>query len=121
MQNLALSELRGPGAGVSSLGWPFGQRLERELARVRREWRISRSLTLSELVDTYLAQHDVQQVTIAKLRWLLRKATAAFGELRVGELSPHEIAAWRMTLAPGHRFEATQAPGRCSTAPSPGG
>jgi integrase len=82
--------------------------LERELERVRRE-RISRSLTLSELIDTYLAQHDVQRVTIAKLRWLLSKAIAAFGDCRLGDLTSQEIAAWRMTLAPGHRFEATQA------------
>ena len=33
--------------------------LERELERVRRERRIPRSLTLSELVESYLAQHDV--------------------------------------------------------------
>jgi hypothetical protein len=44
--------------------------LERKLERVRRERRIPRSLTLSELVESYLAQHDVQQVTINKLRWL---------------------------------------------------
>jgi integrase len=61
------------------------------------------------LVDEYLAQHDVQPVTIKKLRWLLSKALAAFGDRRVGELTSHEIAAWRMTLLPGHRFEATQA------------
>src|SRR6266566_9214276 len=42
--------------------------LERELERVRRERRISRSPTLAELVETYLAQHDVQPVTIEKLR-----------------------------------------------------
>jgi integrase len=83
--------------------------LERELERVRRERRIPRSLTLSELVESYLTQHDVQHVTIEKLRWLLEKATAVFGERRIGELTSQEIAAWRMTLAPGHRFEATQA------------
>src|SRR2546430_4195664 len=44
-----------------------------------------------------------------KLRWLLAKATAAFGDRRLSELRPHEIAAWRMTIPPGHRFEATQA------------
>src|SRR5215218_7789775 len=54
--------------------------LERELERVRRERRIPRSLTFAELVEVYLAQHDVQPVTIAKLRWLLGKAVAAFGE-----------------------------------------
>ncbi len=83
--------------------------LERELDRLRRERRIPRSLTLSELVETYLAQHDVQPVTIEKLRWLLSKAIAVFGDRRVGELTSQEIAEWRMTLSPGYRFEATQA------------
>jgi hypothetical protein len=57
----------------------------------------------------YLAQHDAQPETIAKLRWLLSKATAAFGESPIIELAPAEIAAWRMTIPYGHRFEATQA------------
>jgi hypothetical protein len=83
--------------------------LERDLERVRRERRIPRSLTVAELIETYLAQHDVQRVTIEKLRWLLSKATALFGDRRVGELTSQEIAAWRMTLSPGCRFEATQA------------
>src|SRR5262249_53263887 len=83
--------------------------LERELERLRRERRITRRLTLSELVDTYLKQHDVQPVTIEKLRYLLSKATAVFGDRFVGELTAEEIAAWRMTLSPGYRFEATQA------------
>src|SRR5919108_2555269 len=83
--------------------------LERELERLRRERRVSRSLTLAELVETYLAQHDVQAVTIEKLRYLLSKATAVFGDRKVGELTSEEIAAWRMTISPGHRFEATQA------------
>jgi integrase len=83
--------------------------LERELDRIRRERRISRTLTLAELVDVYLAQHDVQPVTLAKLRWLLDKAIAVFGDRRIGELTAQEIAEWRMTLSPGYRFEATQA------------
>src|SRR5881398_1329140 len=83
--------------------------LERELDRIRRERRISRSLTLAELVETYLAQHDVQPVTIEKLRYLLSKATAVFGDRKIGELTSQEIAEWRMNLSPGYRFEATQA------------
>jgi len=83
--------------------------LDRELERIRRERRTPRSLTLAELVETYLAQHDVQPVTISKLRWLLGKAIAVFGDRRVGELTSQEIAEWRMTLSPGYRFEATQA------------
>jgi integrase len=83
--------------------------LDRELERLRRERRIARGLTLTELVETYLAQHDVQPVTIEKLRYLLSKATAVFGERKIGELTSQEIAEWRMTLSPGYRFEATQA------------
>ena len=83
--------------------------LERELERLRRERRIARRLTLTELVETYLAQHDVQPVTIEKLRYLLSKATAVFGDRKIGELTSQEIAEWRMRLSPGYRFEATQA------------
>src|SRR5919197_6435074 len=83
--------------------------LERELERLRRERQISRRLTLAELVEAYLAQHDVQPVTIEKLRYLLSKATVVFGERKIGELTSHEIAEWRMRLSPGYRFEATQA------------
>src|SRR6266540_1969120 len=82
--------------------------LERELERLRRERQIPRSLTLAELVGTYLAQHDVQPVTIEKLRYLLSKATAVFGDRKIGELTSQEIAQWRMNLSPGDRFEATQ-------------
>jgi hypothetical protein len=60
-------------------------------------------------VEAYLAQHDVDPVTIEKLRWLLGKAVAAFGERPVGELRSEEIAAWRIALSPGYRFDATQA------------
>src|SRR5947209_11078895 len=83
--------------------------LECELERLRRERRIARRLTLAELVATYLAQHDVQPVTIEKLGYLLSKATAVFGERKIGELTSQEIAEWRMNLSPGYRFEATQA------------
>jgi integrase len=83
--------------------------LARELERLRRERRVSGSLTLAELVEVYLVQHDVEPVTIEKLRWLLGKAVAAFGERPVSQLSSEEIAAWRIALSPGYRFDATQA------------
>jgi integrase len=83
--------------------------LERELERLRREQRVARSLTLVELVEAYLAQHDVDEVTIEKLRWLLGKALAVFGDRPVGELRSEEIAAWRIGLSAGYRFDATQA------------
>ena len=83
--------------------------LERELERLRRERRVSSSLTLAELVEVYLAQHDVEPVTIEKLRWLLGKAVDAFGDRPVGELRSEEIAAWRIALSSGCRFDAMQA------------
>jgi integrase len=83
--------------------------LSRALERVRRSSGIGRTPTLADLVDEYLAHHDAQPETVEKLRWLLSKAVGAFGELRLAELEPQEIAAWRMTISPGHRFEATQA------------
>ena len=83
--------------------------LEYELERLRREQRVSRSLTLAELVEAYLAQHDVDRVTIEKLRWLLGNAVAVLGDRPVGELRSQDIAAWRIALSPGYRFDATQA------------
>jgi integrase len=82
--------------------------LERALEKLRRDNRVAK-ITLTELVEQYLAQHDAAPVTLEKLRWLLAKAVAAFGDQRLGELRPLEIAAWRMTIPPGYRFEATQA------------
>src|SRR5207247_3499792 len=57
----------------------------------------------------YLGQRDGAPVTIEKLRWLLGKAVAAFGERPVAELRSEKIAAWRIALSPGYRFDATQA------------
>jgi hypothetical protein len=67
------------------------------------------TMTVGELVDEYLEMHQGEPVTLAKLGWLLGKATAAFGEVRLAELSPKDVYAWRLTIPEGHRFEATQA------------
>jgi integrase len=83
--------------------------LERALERVRRARGCGTALTLAELVAEYLAQHDGEPETIGKLSRLLRKAVKAFGTRRLPQLRSQEIAAWRMTIPPGHRFEATQA------------
>lgn len=48
-------------------------------------------------------------MTLKKLHFLLTRAVQAFGDYRLDELIPVEIAAWRMTVPPGYRFEATQA------------
>src|SRR5437764_6472805 len=52
--------------------------LERALERLRRERGCGSALTLGELVDEYLAQHDGEPETVEKLRWLLRKPVKAF-------------------------------------------
>jgi integrase len=81
--------------------------LERALEMLRRRNGIGHMPTLAEFVDEYLAQHDASPVTLGKLRFLLDRAVAAFGDCRLDELYPVEMAAWRMTIAPGYRFEAT--------------
>jgi hypothetical protein len=83
--------------------------LERALEKLRQANGIARTLTLAELVEEYLAQHEASPVTLTKLHWLLTRAVAVFGEHRLDELRSQEIAAWRMTIPPGYRFEATQA------------
>ncbi len=47
--------------------------LERALERLRRANGTASTLTLAQLVNEYLAQHDAQPETIEKLRWLPRK------------------------------------------------
>jgi integrase len=81
--------------------------LQNKLARLLPGGR-STTLTLGEWVEEYLDTHQGERVTVAKLRWLLGKATAALGEVRLAELSPDQVSAWRLTVPEG-RFEATQA------------
>lgn len=82
--------------------------LQNRLARLLPGGR-AETLTLAEWVEEYLCAHQGERVTIAKLRWLLGKATTALGEVRLAELSPDQVSAWRLTVPEGHRFEATQA------------
>lgn len=57
--------------------------LERALERLRRDKGVARTVTLAELVEQYLAQHDAASVTLEKLQWLLANAVAAFGDQRL--------------------------------------
>jgi integrase len=83
--------------------------LERALERLRRERGLVEAPPLRELVEIYLAQHDGEPETVAKLHWLLAKAVGPFGHRRISHLRPADIASWRMTVPAGHRFEVTQA------------
>lgn len=82
--------------------------LRKALARLR-PGGCAATMTLADLVDEYLGMHQAEPVTIAKLRWLLGKATAALGGRRLADLSPKDVSAWRQTIPEGHRYEATQA------------
>jgi len=82
--------------------------LQNKLARLVPGGR-SATMTLGEWVEEYLDAHQGERVTVAKLRWLLGKATAELGDVRLSELSPEQVCAWRLTVPEGHRFEATQA------------
>ena len=82
--------------------------LRRRLARVRPGGRAA-TLTLAELVDEYLETHEAAPTTLAKLRWLLAKATRVLGDVRVVDLRPEQVCAWRASLTEGSRFAATQA------------
>jgi hypothetical protein len=82
--------------------------LDKALDRLRPGGRAA-TLTLAEFVDEYLQAHPGLPVTVSKLRWLLRKATAALGDVRLIDLTPEQVCKWRMTIPEGHRYEATQA------------
>ena len=56
-----------------------------------------------------MAQHQAAPATLARLRAMLAKATATFGDVPVADLLPDEIGAWRMKIPEGHRHDATQA------------
>jgi integrase len=82
--------------------------LQNKLGRLRPGGRPA-TLTLAEWVEEYLETHQGERVTVAKLRWLLGNATAGLGDVRLAQLSPEQICAWRLNVPEGHRFEATQA------------
>ena len=90
-------------------GFATRAQAERALRRELERLRPGRQVMLAELVEEYLRVHQAALATIEKLRWLLAKATAAFGEVRLVDLRADEICGWRRTLPEGHRFEATQA------------
>jgi integrase len=62
----------------------------------------SYEVTFAELVERFLAQHDADNVTIARLRSQLKAATAVFGERPIRTLRPDELAAWRKNITNRH-------------------
>lgn len=86
------------------------KQLEQVLRRVRGlDEPEPRRLTLQELVDEYLAQHQAEENTIATLRARLKHATQAFGQLPLDRLTVPEIGAWRKRLSPGSAWQTHKA------------
>ena len=99
---------------AEAAGGGFGSKAEAQRALQNKLARLvpgrrAAALTLGEWVEEYMDGHVGERVTVAKLRWLLGKATAGLGDVRLSELSPEQVCAWRLTIPEGHRFEATQA------------
>lgn len=70
--------------------------LDETLRRMRLGGLYREEVTLAELVDRYLAQHQADPATIRKLRSDLRQALRAFGDAPLDRLVPAEIATWRI-------------------------
>jgi hypothetical protein len=66
--------------------------------------------TTTELVDRFLASHEVDSATTKKLSYKLKHATRAFGDTRIDQLRTPDLAAWRATFR--------SVPGTSSSAPS---
>jgi integrase len=81
--------------------------LRRTLDRLRPGGRAA-TLTLADLVEEHLEVHQAEPTTIAKLLWLLAKATRVLGEVRVVDLRPEQVCAWRASLPESLRFAATR-------------
>ena len=86
--------------------------LQNKLARLVPGGRAA-TLTLGEWVEEYLDTHQGERVTVAKLRWLLGKATAELGGMRLVELSPEQVCAWRLTVPEGTASKRPRRCGRC--------
>ena len=68
-----------------------------------------RTPLIRDLVELYLAGHDVDAATRRKLRSQLTHATVAFGERRVESLSTAELRAWRLSLPERSRADIFRA------------
>lgn len=88
--------------------------LERELRKVRRA-RLGHDIvtpepiTVRELVDEYVAQHQAEPSTLDTLRFRLSYATAAWEDLLLPRLTAREVRAWRARLPAGSRRGIHQA------------
>src|SRR5919106_5296320 len=61
--------------------------------------------TVAELVEQFLATHEVDPATTDKLRYELKHATRAFGDKRIDQLRTPDLAAWRSKLPARSRHQ----------------
>jgi integrase len=61
--------------------------------------------TVADLLDAFLASHEVDPATIDKLKYELAHARRAFGDRRIDDLKPLELSAWRATLPARSRHQ----------------
>jgi integrase len=62
------------------------------------------NLTLDEACDRYLAAHEADEVTTAKLRSCLKPAREKFGDRPLRTIAPDELAAWRKELTRNRHY-----------------
>jgi integrase len=68
-------------------------------------------ITLAELVERFTTQHQIRPQSLIALQSALKHSVAAFGDVRVRELRPEEIARWNanLPLSPRTRTHALKA------------
>jgi hypothetical protein len=102
------SRLEASAAWRVRLGAGAAEALERELERLRRKRRLAGSLTLAELVEVYLAQHDVE-------RSRSRSCVGCWARRSLPSVSDQSTSSARRTSPPGgsrsHRRPLRRDPG----------
>ncbi|MCW2924952.1 MAG: integrase, partial [Thermoleophilia bacterium] len=66
-------------------------------------------MTVAQAWAAFLAQHEASPARLALLEAMGRRAVEAFGDQAVASLAPNEVAAWRASMPPPTRWQATQA------------
>jgi integrase len=66
-------------------------------------------VTLRQLTEAFLEQHEAAPSTLVFIRDNMRPALEAFGDEPIGTLKVHQIGAWRASLAAGKRYRSHRA------------
>jgi integrase len=66
-------------------------------------------VTLRQLTEAFLEQHEGAPSTLAFIKDNMRPALETFGDLPIGGLKVHQIGAWRASLPAGKRYRSHRA------------